>query len=219
MFEIAKTATGYAGAPTTLVSFNFVNGSIPMGGLIADSNGNLFGTTFGGGANGDGTVFEIVKTPTGYAATPTTLVSFNDTNGPLPDGSLIADSNGDLFGTTQSRGSPNDGTVFEIAKTATGYAGAPTTLVSFNFANGAFADGSLMADSNGDLFGTTFSGGANGDGTVFEIVKTSHRLCPYAHHAGQFQQRQRPDALRQPDRRRQRRPVRHDEERRPGRRR
>ena len=96
-----------------------------MGGLIADSNGNLFGTTFGGGANGDGTVFEIVKTPTGYAATPTTLVSFTDTNGALPDGSLIADSNGDLLGTTQSRGSPNDGTVFEIAKTATGYAGAP----------------------------------------------------------------------------------------------
>ena len=53
-----------------------------------------------GGANGDGTVFEIAKTAHGYASTPTTLVSFNGTNGAYPYGSLIADANGDLFGTT-----------------------------------------------------------------------------------------------------------------------
>ena len=78
MFEIAKTATGYASAPTTLVSFNGTNGADPAGGLIADANGNLFGTTFARrGERRVGTVFEIAKTATGYASTPTTLVSFN----------------------------------------------------------------------------------------------------------------------------------------------
>jgi uncharacterized repeat protein (TIGR03803 family) len=63
--------------------------------------------------------------------------------------------------------------VFEIAKTATGYATTPITPVSFNGINGANPEGSLIVDANGDLFGTTTFGGSNGDGTVFEIAKTS----------------------------------------------
>jgi hypothetical protein len=118
VFEIAKTATGYASTPTTLASFNGAN---PEGSLIADANGDLFGTT-------NGTVFEIAKTATGYASSPTTLVSFNGTDYANPDGSLIADANGDLFGTTTFGGPNSDGTVFEIAKTATGYASTPITL-------------------------------------------------------------------------------------------
>ena len=55
-----------------------------MAGLIADAAGDLFGTTTCGGANGDGTVFEIAKTGSGYASTPTTLVSFNGANGAYP---------------------------------------------------------------------------------------------------------------------------------------
>jgi uncharacterized repeat protein (TIGR03803 family) len=173
VFEIAKTAGGYASTPTTLVSFNRTNGAAPEGGLIADSNADLFGTTTEGGANSDGTVFEIAKTAGGYASTPTTLVSFNGANGARPVGDLIADSNGDLFGATDSGGANDDGTVFEIAKTAGGYASTPTTLVSFNGMNGTEPSGDLIADSNGDLFGTATGGGANGDGTVFEIAKTA----------------------------------------------
>ena len=100
MFEIAKTGSGYASTPTTLVSFNGTNGEDPDAGLIADAAGDLFGTTVSGGANGDGTVFEIAKTGSGYASTPTTLVSFNGTNGDGPYAGLIADAAGDLFGTT-----------------------------------------------------------------------------------------------------------------------
>ena len=59
---------------TTLVSFNGTNGSEPSSGLVADSAGDLFGTTYSGGTSGDGTVFEIAKTASGYASTPTTLV-------------------------------------------------------------------------------------------------------------------------------------------------
>ena len=69
-------------------------------------------------------------------------------------------------------------------------------------ADGANPTGSLIADANGNLFGTTGTGGANGDGTVFEIAKTSHRLRQRPHHPGQLRRRQRRQPVRQPDRRR-----------------
>ncbi len=184
VFEIANTGTVshpvYASAPTTLVSFNGTNGNDPVGGLIADAKGDLFGTTVFGGADGYGTVFEIANTgavshPV-YASAPTTLVSFNGTNGAYPESGLIADAKGDLFGTTAGGGAGRAGTVFEIANTGTVshpvYASAPTTLVSFNGTNGNDLVGGLIADAKGDLFGTTLFGGADGDGTVFEIVNS-----------------------------------------------
>ena len=182
VFEIAKTSTGYASTPITLVRFNGSDGAQPVGSLITDAGGDLFGTTFGGGANGDGTVFEIAKTDAGYASTPATLVNFNGTNGRYPPGGLIADAGGDLFGTTSEGGANDDGTVFEIAKTSTGYASTPTTLVTFaGNSNGAFPSlDSLIADANGDLFGTTVSGssGGSGYGTVFELTDTGFQVSP-----------------------------------------
>ena len=183
VFEIAKTATGYASAPTILVSFNGSNGAYPHGSLIADANGDLFGTTYQGGANGDGAVFEIVNNGTlaapSYASTPTTLASFyGGGNGYYPQGSLIADANGDLFGTTGTDGTYGYGTIFEIAQTASGYAGAPTILASFNSSDGQNPHGSLIADAIGDLFGTTYEGGANGYGTIFEIVNNGTPAAP-----------------------------------------
>jgi len=62
VFEIAKTASGYASTPTTLVTFNGSNGETPVAGLIADAAGDLFGTTQAGGANDIGTVFELTET-------------------------------------------------------------------------------------------------------------------------------------------------------------
>jgi hypothetical protein len=128
VFEIAKTASGYASAPTVLHSFcaqptldYCPDGFYPVAGLLVDANGNLFGTTDGGGgtaqAPADGTVFEIAKTASGYASTPTTLFSFcgftNCVESAHPDAELLADANGNLFGTTA--GSPVQfGTVFEI---------------------------------------------------------------------------------------------------------
>jgi uncharacterized repeat protein (TIGR03803 family) len=152
-----------------LVSFNGTDGANPFSSLIADANGDLFGTTKAGGASGDGVVFEIAKTANGYAGTPAVLVSFNGTDGANPYGGLVADANGDLFGTTELGGASGGGVVFEIAKTANGYAGTPAVLVSFNGTDGADPFGGLVADANGDLFGTTEGGGASGDGTVFEL--------------------------------------------------
>jgi T5SS/PEP-CTERM-associated repeat protein/uncharacterized repeat protein (TIGR03803 family) len=171
VFEISYSPiTGYASTPTVLASFNLADGYAPQGSLLADANGDLFGTTIQGGANGYGTVFEIANTATGYASTPIVLASFG--TGANPRGNLIADANGDLFGTTTFDGASKDGTVFEIANTATGYASTPTVLVNFNGTDGEAPQAGLITDAAGDLFGTTDEGG-NGYGTAFEITKTA----------------------------------------------
>ena len=90
--------------------------------------------------------------------------------GQYPYAGLIADAAGDLFGTTAYGGAPGRGTVFELVNHGGGVY-TPTTLLSFNGANGAVPFAGLIADAAGDLFGTTFSDGpANGNGTVFEIT-------------------------------------------------
>jgi uncharacterized repeat protein (TIGR03803 family) len=120
----------------------------------------LFGTAQNGGANGDGTVFELVKNGGSYSFS--TLVNFNYTNGFDPAGGLVRDAAGDLFGTTYGGGAFDQGTVFEILKTSTGYASTPITLYNFSGGNGPKAG--LIADAAGDLFGITLSG------TAFELV-------------------------------------------------
>src|SRR5262249_31105718 len=132
VFEITKTSSGYASTPIVLFSFDGAHGADPEAGLLADAAGDLFGTTSSGGANNLGTVFEITKTSSGYASTPIVLFSFDGAHGADPFFStLIADAAGDLFGTTDSGGANNLGTVFEIVKTASGY--ASTTIVLFSF--------------------------------------------------------------------------------------
>ena len=176
VFEIIKTDGSYASTPTPLASFDITDGQYPDGGLIMDAAGDLFGTTVSGGADGDGTVFEVPYINGSYASTPTLLASFNGTDGQKPEAVLIADAAGDLFGTTVSGGENGDGTVFEITKTGGSYASTPTVLASFSSLNGSFAG--LLADAAGDLFGTTENGGANGDGSVFELTDTGFRLTP-----------------------------------------
>jgi uncharacterized repeat protein (TIGR03803 family) len=188
--EIAKTDTGYA-APSGVAEFQDDNNGtagIP-GSLMADTSGNLILTTTGGGifgGSGDGEILEIKKTPTGFSFIPTLLVRFNGLNGQGPTAALIADHAGNLFGTTSAGGANNDGTIFKIAKTATGYAHVPTTLVNFDGTNGAnpALSNSLISDQAGNLFGTTAGsldnviglggtgGVANSNGTVFEVTGT-----------------------------------------------
>jgi uncharacterized repeat protein (TIGR03803 family) len=173
IFEIVKTKGGYAPTPTILFSFDGTHGANPLGGLVADDNGNLFGTTYFGGTSNDGTVFEIPKTAKGYAKIPTVLVSFTGANGENPAAGVILDRAGNLFGTTIRGGANAYGTVFEIAKTKGGYAAAPTTLVSFNLKNGRYPSATLILDTRKNLFGTTSMGGTLDAGTVFEVVHTS----------------------------------------------
>lgn len=112
MFEIAKTNGVYASTPTFLVSFDGNTGGNPQAGLIMDADGNLFGTTNKGGATYSGTVFEVVKTNGVYASTATTVADFSGSEGGDVRAGLLADGNGNLFGTTYS--GDDDGTVFEV---------------------------------------------------------------------------------------------------------
>ncbi len=87
-----------------------------------------------------------------YPGTPITLVNFNGTDGASPDGALIADAAGDLFGIAQGGG----GTVFEVVKTGGGYANTPTVLVNWNNPEvSEYLEPGLVMDAAGDLFGAT----------------------------------------------------------------
>ena len=149
---------------TEAILYSFANGVYPNGGLVMDSAGNLYGTTERGGANDDGAVFKINPNGTGAI-----LYSFANvaTNGAFPAPGLIMDSVGNLYGTTTGGGANSgDGTVFKVSPTGT------ETVLHF-FAGGT-ADGTnpmsgLVTDSAGNLYGTTFGGGAYGLGTVFKI--------------------------------------------------
>ena len=179
-FTLSDTSSAYGvgtyGPPLTLASFSGANGANPTGDLISDAAGDLFGTAALDGADGDGTVFEIAKS-TGEL---TTLATFTGANGEDPERSLTVDAAGDLFGTTYYGGAHNDGTVFEIVKST----GALITLATFTGANGANPAGSLTIDAEGNLFGTTEEGGADDDGTVFEIAKSTGLLTTLATFTG-----------------------------------
>ena len=87
-----------------------------------------------------------------------TLIRFNYQDGVDPQGGLIPDATGNLFGTTVKGGKYGYGTVFEIPYTGGNYASTPTILFSFNYTNGAYSHAGLIADAAGNLFGTTAGG-------------------------------------------------------------
>ncbi len=160
-------------AVKTLATFNNTNGSLPGGGLVMDAGGNLFGVTKSGGANNDGTVYEIAA---GTHAL-NTVATFNGANGTEPFGSLLIDSSGNLFGTTFQGATGNYGTIFEIDSATH----TLSTIVTFDRSNGAGPTGNLIADGSGNLFGTTQVGGANDEGTVFEVANDAgHTLSTLA---------------------------------------
>jgi uncharacterized repeat protein (TIGR03803 family) len=157
---VFKTTTN--GVLTSLVSFNGTNGANPAGGLALGTNGLLYGTTSGGGDNDSGTVFSITTN-----GTLTTLYSFTGGgDGSDPEAGLVQGLDGNFYGTTYAGGDYDQGTVFEITA-----AGALTTLYSFTGdTDGSSPDAGLEQDADGNLYGTTSSGGVDGNGTVFLIT-------------------------------------------------
>lgn len=105
--------------------------------------------------------------------TLTTLVSFNGTNGSAPENFLVADTAGDLFGTTGEDGPGGSGTVFEIAKTSTGYASTPTTLMSVS--SSSEPSGDLLMDAAGDLVGRRHDGAAQWRNGSDRRFRSRHR--------------------------------------------
>ncbi len=162
-----------AETPTVLYAFTGgSDGGDPNATLIADDDGNLYGTTLSGGQFGQGTVFEL--SPNGNGGwNESVLYSFcskaNCADGASPEySSLIPDGNGNLYGTASQGGANGDGVVFELSP------GTPwTEAVLYSFGSypgdGITPANGVIMDSPGNLYGTTEQGGTNGTGTVFEL--------------------------------------------------
>ncbi len=156
-----------SGNEKSLHIFSGLNGTgrNPLGTLVGDAAGNLYGTTYhGGGIKDYGVVYKLA--PTG---SETVLHKFNGANGAHPKAGLLLDSAGDLFGTTSTGGSFGHGVVFELDAS-----GNYLVLHNFNGTDGSVPEGALIQDPAGDLFGTTLEGGNNGCnrgcGVVFELT-------------------------------------------------
>jgi len=169
------------GSFTNLYSFPGYpgDGHLPQGTLVQGSDGNFYGTTFGGGANGNGTVFRI--STNGSEETVWTFLDWPG-NGAYTVPGVVQGSDGDFYGTTVNGGTSGNcsggcGTVFRISP-----GGSFTNLHSFD---GYPNDGSnpyagLIQGSDGNFYGTTRTGGTNDYGTVFRISPTGSETILYS---------------------------------------
>ena len=200
MFELTPNSTKTKWTHKVLYSFcaqtDCADGSLPNEGLIMDGAGNFYGTASAGGANGgSGTVFKLAPNATTGQWTEAVLYSFctqsSCTDGANPYGDLVMDRSGNLYGTTYGGGSSLNyglpgsfGTVFDLMPSAA--AGPWTHKVLYNFcvqgggsgcSDGFAPHAGLIMDGLGNLYGTTYFGGAgceeengSGCGVVFRLV-------------------------------------------------
>ncbi len=147
------------------------DGAQPIGGVVLDSAGNIYGTTSLGGAYGDGTVFEQKRS--GNSWSESVLYSFTGGNdGTNPPAGVTIDAHGNLYGTTSLGGANGEGVVYELTRSNSGW--TETVLYTFEGSNdGQNPVGGVILDKAGNLYGTTFDGGINGGGTVYELSPSS----------------------------------------------
>lgn len=162
---------GHSG-PDMLYQFTGgTDGANPTQGLIRDTAGNLYGTTYYGGTAGLGTIFKIDT-----AGNETMLHSFAGTDGAYPNGPLIIDATGNLYGVTYQGGSSLVGTLFELDTNN-------NLTVVYNFVGGtegAYPSGNLIRDGLGNFYGTTLEGGGSKDGTVYKVNSTGTETVLHA---------------------------------------
>lgn len=172
VFEFTKT-----GKLVVLHSFTGgADGGTPMGALLRDAQGNLYGTTYFGGSVGGGTVFRV--TPAGKESVLYSFKGFKDATG--PQGALVRDAKGNFYGTTITGGQFGSGAVFRLTP-----AGKITVLHSFgNGADGVFPTATLVQDGKGNLYSTTLFGGASGQGCVFSITLSGSEAVLYSFTGG-----------------------------------
>jgi uncharacterized repeat protein (TIGR03803 family) len=160
---VVGTNTGYA-----IEVYAFTGGAdgcSPSGRLTRAGDGVFYGTAVGGGAHGAGTIFEVLKAGAYLQYTYKLVYTFTGgADGGAPEGTLIRDDQGNLYGTTNSGGANGFGTVFELN------GAGETVLYSFKGGtDGANPTGDLLLDSKGNFYGTTSAGGTFGFGTVYEV--------------------------------------------------
>jgi len=156
VFEVTSN-----GAFTALYSFtDGSDGADPFAPLTLGPNGNFYGTTAGDGSSTYGSVFEL--TPNGVLTALHTFLGGSASGSP---NELTLGPDGNLYGTTYGGTTSGDfGTVFEVTSN-----GAFTTLVSFAGTNGIYPKGNLVLGPDGNFYGTTSNGGADGIGEIYRL--------------------------------------------------
>jgi uncharacterized repeat protein (TIGR03803 family) len=166
------------GVESVLYSFGggTSDGSMPLAALIQGSDGNFYGTTYGGGPNGCGIIFKISA-----PGIETVLHSFALTDGCVPRARLIQAVDGSFYGTTASGGLYGNGTVFRMTP-----GGVLTMLYSFagGPADGASPLAALIQGSDGNFYGTTTAGGKFEEGTIFSITPGGTATILYSFSGG-----------------------------------
>ena len=175
----AAAASARASGERVLYSFDGPDGAGPLSGVTAGPGGVLYGTTDFGGRRGDGDVFSL--TPTGSGYTERALVRFTGANGAKPGGTVVIGAHGDLFGETVIGGAAGGGTVFELVRAGSGF--TEKVLHSFTGADGFQPIGPLVLDARGDLFGVTQFGGTGGQGVVYEMTPTANGYAEQVLHS------------------------------------
>jgi uncharacterized repeat protein (TIGR03803 family) len=167
-FEISRTQTGWNFL--TLYAFkDSPDGGEPYGGLLLDTQGNLYGTAYYAGANDVGTVYKLSHH--NGAWTETVLYSFQGgTDGSKPISTLVPDAAGNLYGTTSEGGAGcSCGTIFKMAFAAGKW--TETVLNRFYKPSSAYAYSGLVADPAGkNFYGTTVYGGPANGGTIYQFI-------------------------------------------------
>jgi uncharacterized repeat protein (TIGR03803 family) len=171
VFElIAPAATGGAWTEKLLYSFGAApDGAAPLGRVIFDSAGNLYGTTSAGGTGGLGTVFQLQP---GATWTETILHNFqNGTDGSTPYAGLVADASGNFYGAATAGGSNGGGTIFELSPSNGSFAFSVLASVPGSGISGSYRD--VLVKPDGVIYATTHCDGANGAGSIYELIPSS----------------------------------------------
>ena len=186
VYEAKRFANGTWGLDVLYRFLGGHDGRTPNPGLIFDSAGNLYGTTQAGGTNSCpsdptstcGTVFQLSPTLKGEWKEKQ-LYNFpgNTTDGEVPSSGLVADSAGNLYGTT-SFGGAFHGTVFQLTP-GSNETWTETILYRFSGSEGGVGPGGLIRDSQGNLYGFTRGGGATQNGTIFELSPNTDGTWTY----------------------------------------
>jgi uncharacterized repeat protein (TIGR03803 family) len=169
VFELSPS--GGSWTETTLYNFTGLNdGFGPGGGLVFDSHGNLFGTTPDGGAHSFGVVFELSQKAHVWRHRVIHAFTGGKDGSVGSLGSLVFDAKGSLYGVTELGGANGTGAVYKLSKMPRG-AWKATVLYDFKgMPDAANPYGGLIFDKAGNLYGTTYFGGATGMGAVFQLI-------------------------------------------------
>ncbi|HUI84280.1 MAG TPA: choice-of-anchor tandem repeat GloVer-containing protein [Candidatus Binatia bacterium] len=168
VFQLSPTGSGWS--ESVLHAFqNGNDGATPIGGLIFDSTGNIYGTTYHGGPNRNGAVFELSPSGGGWILNVLYIFPAGGFEGG-PWATLFMDRAGSLYGTTYYGGTQRDGSVFKLTPSNGGW--TERDLYDFSIYDGEALYGSVIVDSNGVVYGTTYFGGGNRTtGEVFKITQ------------------------------------------------